>query len=59
MRKTGLTELLLVSDVGTVKIYSGHSQASTLLKHYVSPELESVREANKRREEKLKGYFPQ
>lgn len=57
MRKTGLTELLLVSDVATVKMYSGHSQASTLLKHYVSPELESVRDANKRREEKLKGYL--
>lgn len=57
MRKTGLTELLLVSDVATVKMYSGHSQASTLLKHYVTPELESVRDANKRREEKLKGYL--
>ena len=57
MRKTGLTELLLVSDVGTVKLYSGHSQASTLLKHYVSPELDAVREANKRREEKMKGYM--
>lgn len=57
MRKTGLTELLMVSDVGTVKLYSGHSQASTLLKHYVSPELESVRNANQRREEKLKNYL--
>ena len=57
LRKTGLTELLLVSDVGTVMVYSGHSQASTLLKHYVSPELESVRDANKKREVKLKNYL--
>ena len=57
LRKTGLTELLLVSDVGTVMVYSGHSQASTLLKHYVSPELESVRDANRKREVKLKNYL--
>ena len=54
LRKTGLTELLLVSDVGTVMLYTEHSQASTLLKHYVSPEVESVRDANRKREAKFK-----
>ena len=49
-RKTAFTELLIVSDVGTTMAFSGHSQASTLLKHYVSPEDGIVRRAIERRE---------
>jgi len=57
MRKTGLTELLLVADVITVQKYSGHAQASTLMKHYLSPEDSELRKAVGRREDKLKTYF--
>jgi hypothetical protein len=50
MRKKALTDLLLVADLGTVMAYSGHTQSSTLLKHYISPEIGAVRIAAERRE---------
>lgn len=50
MRKTAFTSLLLESDIGTVMAYSGHSQSSTLLKHYISPETNALRNAINRRE---------
>lgn len=57
LRKTGLTELLLVADVVTVQKYSGHAQASTLMKHYLSPEYSELRKAVGRREDKLRTYL--
>lgn len=45
MRKRAFTDLMLVTNIATVMAYSGHSQASTLLKHYISPELEDLRRA--------------
>ena len=50
MRKKAFTDLMLVADLGTTMAYSGHSQSSTLLKHYVTPELEALRVAVKKRE---------
>ena len=50
MRKTALTELMLVSDAASTMAFSGHTQASTLFKHYVLPETNAVREAINRRE---------
>ena len=50
MRKTAFTELMLVSDAGSTMAFSGHTQASTLFKHYVLPETDAVREAINRRE---------
>jgi integrase len=50
MRKKALTDLLLVADLGTVMAYSGHTQSSTLLRHYISPEISAVRKAAERRE---------
>ena len=50
LRKTAFTELLMASDVGTTMAFSGHSQASTLLKHYISPEVGAVRRAIEKRE---------
>lgn len=50
LRKTAFTELLMASDVGTTMAFSGHSQASTLLKHYISPEVGAVRRAVEKRE---------
>ena len=50
MRKKALTDLLLVADLGTVMAYSGHTQSSTLLKHYIFPEVNAVRIAAERRE---------
>ena len=50
MRKTAFTELMLVSDAGSTMAFSGHTQASTLFKHYVLPETNAVREAINRRE---------
>ena len=50
LRKTAFTELLMASDVGTTMVFSGHSQASTLLKHYISPEVGAVRKAIEKRE---------
>jgi hypothetical protein len=40
----------MASDVGTTMAFSGHSQASTLLKHYISPEVGAVRRAIEKRE---------
>jgi integrase len=50
MRKRAFTDLLMVTDIASVMAYSGHSQASTLLKHYISPELDSLRAAIEARE---------
>lgn len=50
MRKKALTDLLLVADLGTVMAYSGHTQSSTLLRHYISPEISAVRLAAEKRE---------
>ena len=50
LRKTAFTELLMASDVGTTMAFSGHSQAATLLKHYISPEVGAVRKAIEKRE---------
>jgi hypothetical protein len=50
MRKKAFTDLLLVADLGTTMSYSGHSQSSTLIKHYISPELSAVRSAIEKRE---------
>lgn len=50
MRKRAFTDLLMVTDIASVMAYSGHSQASTLLKHYISPELDSLRSAIEARE---------
>jgi integrase len=43
MRKRAFTDLMMVTNIATVMAYSGHTQASTLLKHYISPEIEDVR----------------
>lgn len=45
MRKRAFTDLLKVTNIATVMAYSGHTQASTLLKHYISPEIEDLRKA--------------
>ena len=45
MRKRAFTDLMMVTNIATVMAYSGHTQASTLLKHYISPGLEDIREA--------------
>ena len=50
MRKTAFTEMMLVSDAGSTMAFSGHTQASTLFKHYVLPETNAVRAAINRRE---------
>lgn len=50
MRKKALTDYMSHADLGVVMAYSGHSQASTLLKHYISPSLDVIREAAERRE---------
>jgi integrase len=50
MRKKAFTDLLLVADLGTTMTYSGHSQSSTLIRHYISPELSAVRNAVEKRE---------
>ena len=49
-RKTAFTELLISSDAGTTMAFSGHSQASTLFKHYITPEEAAVRRAIEKRE---------
>jgi hypothetical protein len=49
MRKRAFTDLMMASNMSNVMAYSGHSQSSTLLKHYISPELDDVRAAIERR----------
>ena len=51
LRKTAYTELSRFADLGTVKAYSGHTQISTLINHYIDPEETAVRAALRRREE--------
>lgn len=50
MRKRAFTDLLMVTNIASVMAYSGHTQASTLLKHYISPEIEALRTAIEARE---------
>lgn len=50
MRKRAFTDLLMVTNIASVMAYSGHTQATTLLKHYISPELDAVRTAIEARE---------
>jgi integrase len=49
MRKTAFTELNHVTDLATVKKYSGHTQISTLINHYIDPEQAEVVAALERR----------
>jgi integrase len=51
MRKRAFTDLMMATNLANVMAYSGHTQSSTLLKHYISPELEDVRLAIKKRQE--------
>jgi len=51
MRKRAFTDLMMATNLANVMAYSGHTQSSTLLKHYISPELEDVRIAIKKRQE--------
>ena len=57
MRKKALTDFMSHADLGVVMAYSGHSQASTLLKHYISPSLEVIRQAAIRRETASESAF--
>lgn len=57
MRKKALTDFMSCADLGVVMAYSGHSQASTLLKHYISPSLEVIRQAAIRRENASESAF--
>jgi hypothetical protein len=45
MRKTAFTELSHHTDLGTVKAYSGHTQLSTLMNHYIDPDQGAIRDA--------------
>lgn len=45
MRKTAFTELSHHTDLGTVKAYSGHTQLSTLVNHYIDPDQGAIRDA--------------
>jgi integrase len=55
MRKTAFTDLSHVAGMELVAEYSGHTQISTLMNHYIDPEQEEVRAALQRRYEKRKG----
>ena len=50
MRKTAFTELSYVAELTTVKAYSGHTQISTLVNHYIDIEESAVRDALAERE---------
>ncbi len=54
MRKTAFTDLSHVAGLEVVKKYSGHTQISTLMNHYIDPEQNEVRAALERRHEKGK-----
>ena len=47
------------ADVGTTRAFSGHAQADTLTKHYITPESAAVREATNRAEKALLGTITQ
>ena len=49
MRKTAFTELSHYTDLGTVKAYSGHTQISTLINHYIDPDESTIRDVLTRR----------
>ena len=51
MRKTAFTELSHVTDLGTVKAYSGHTQIATLINHYIDPSEAAIRGALEKRKE--------
>jgi integrase len=55
MRKTAFTDLSHVAGMELVAEYSGHTQISTLMNHYIDPEQEEIRAALQRRYEKRKG----
>lgn len=55
MRKTAFTDLSHVAGLEVVKQYSGHTQISTLMNHYIDPEQVVVRAALQRRYENKKG----
>ncbi len=54
MRKRAFTDLLLAANVASTMAYSGHTQSSTLLKHYITPEDSDLREALKERKKLTK-----
>ena len=56
MRKTAFTELSHFADLGTVKAYSGHTQISTLINHYIDPEETAVRAALMKRQKSGLSY---
>jgi integrase len=58
MRKTAFTELSQVTDLATVKAYSGHTQITTLEQHYIDPDMSAVKEALEKRSAARKSYFP-
>ena len=53
LRKSAFTNFLKGADVGTTRAFSGHAQADTLTKHYITPESAAVREATNRAEKAL------
>jgi integrase len=55
LRKSAFTNFLKGADVGTTQAFSGHAQADTLTKHYITPESAAVREATNRAEKALLG----
>lgn len=54
MRKTAFTELNHHTDLPTVKAYSGHTQISTLERHYIDPDEGAIRTALVRCNEAIK-----
>jgi len=45
LRKTAYSNMASVTDMRTLKDFSGHAQVSTLLKHYVYSNSESMAKA--------------
>ena len=55
MRKTAFTDLSYHARLATVKEYSGHTQISTLLNHYIDPDESAVRDALERSHRAIHG----
>lgn len=55
MRKTAFTDLSYHARLATVKDYSGHTQISTLLNHYIDPDESAVRDALERSHRAIHG----
>ena len=54
MRNCGLPKGFTQNGLnGTTRAFSGHAQADTLTKHYITPESAAVREATNRAEKAL------